>query len=529
MQEYRQPGFAELIEAAPDAIVCLAGDGWIALVNSRAERLFGHPRAELIGRGFEILVPEAERQDRVERMAAYLADPEPRLVGADLSVSCRRKDGSTFPAEIALAATGSPDGVLVTSAIRDLSEREQSQAKLERYRTRAERERLERQLQQTQRLESLGQLAGGVAHDFNNLLGVISNYAAFVAEAIEEQPSDDDLRTARADLARIRQAADRAGGLTRQLLSFARRGVVQPRVLALDDVVLCLQQLLQRAVGEHIELRTACSAGLDRVLADPSQIEQMLVNLAVNARDAMPDGGVLTIEAANVEVDEAYTESRADVTAGRYVAMKVSDTGTGMPADVLDRAFEPFFTTKPKGTGSGLGLSTVYGIAAQAGGCVRIYSEPGLGTTVTVLFPATSQPLPDGERAGDQPRDGNGELVLVVEDEPDLRELTRRILDRGGYRVLVASSGAEAIEAARSAGQRLDMLLTDVVMPGMQGREVAERIGEMQPGIPVLFMSGYTGGILDYQGALESGVSLIEKPFSSAALLAKVRELTGGR
>ncbi|HEY5987077.1 MAG TPA: ATP-binding protein, partial [Streptosporangiaceae bacterium] len=341
------------------------------------------------GRPVEILVPDASRHVHPGHRARYAEDPRPRPMGAGMELAGRRRDGSTFPAEISLSAIDTEQGILVTAAVRDVTERLEAQAERERLKTQAERDRLERQLQQSQRLESLGQLAGGVAHDFNNLLGVISSYAAFVAEQVETEAPQDGWQTIRSDIAQVRRAADRAAELTHQLLSFARREVVQPRVLHLNDLVASVEQLLQRTLGEHVELVTTLASGLSFVLADPGQIEQVLVNLAVNSRDAMPSGGKLTIETANTDVDEAYAASSAGLVPGRYVTVRVSDTGSGMPPEVLDRAFEPFYTTKPEGEGSGLGLATVYGIVAQAGGAVRIYSEPGLGTTVIVFLPVT--------------------------------------------------------------------------------------------------------------------------------------------
>jgi two-component system, cell cycle sensor histidine kinase and response regulator CckA len=515
--------FTGLLEAAPDAMVCVDGDGLIALVNEQAERLFGYGRAELIGQPIEVLVPEQARAGHPAHRQAYAADPRPRAMGEGMELAGRRRDGSTFPAEISLSGIETDDGILVTAAVRDVAERLEAQAERERLRTQAERARLERQLQQSQRLESLGQLAGGVAHDFNNLLGVISNYASFVTDAaadLEQGPVRDSVQ---ADTEQIQLAAERAAGLTHQLLAFARREVVQPRVLSLNETVSNVDKLLQRTLGEHVKLVTTLEPDLDLVLADPGQLEQILVNLAVNARDAMPGGGQLAIETANADVDEAYAVSRADLPPGRYVVLKISDTGSGMPQEVIDRAFEPFFTTKPKGEGSGLGLATVYGIVAQAGGNIRIYSEPGLGTSITILLPVTEQAPDSAGLQASAVGDGGDERVLVVEDEDAMREVTRRILTRHGYQVTVAASGPEAISAVQSGPEPVDILVTDVVMPGMQGREVAERITEMQPGIRVLFMSGYTQGLLSAQGVLAEGINLIEKPFTEASLVNKVR------
>jgi CheY-like chemotaxis protein len=316
------------------------------------------------------------------------------------------------------------------------------------------------------------------------------------------------------------RAADRGAGLTHQLLSFARREVVQPRVLSLNETVASVEQLLRRTLGEHVELMTVLASDLWPVLADPGQVEQVLVNLAVNARDAMPGGGKLTIETANTDVDQVYAADGPGLASGRYVAVKVSDTGTGMSPEVVDRAFEPFYSTKPKGEGSGLGLATVYGIITQAGGSTRIYSEPEIGTTVNLLLPVTDLAPSDHVQPPPRPVHGRGEVVLIVEDEAALREVTRRILARNGYEVLVASNGYQAINLATTGTQHLDALLTDVVMPGMQGKEVAERVRMLRPEVRVLYMSGYTHGLLGVQGVLEPGVHLLEKPFSETSLLA---------
>ena len=321
-------------------------------------------------------------------------------------------------------------------------------------------------------------------------------------------------------------AADRAAALTRRLLAFARREVINPRPLNLNDTVQNIEQLLLRTLGEHVELSTCLADDLCTVLADPGQIEQILVNLAVNARDAMPGGGKLTIHTASTDVDEVYAANRVGLRPGRYASLKISDTGTGMPKAIADRAFEPFFSTKPKGQGTGMGLATVYGIVNQAGGHVRIYSEPGIGTTFTILLPATCQPLE--QASSQQPQGlqaGAGETVLVVEDEDALREVTRRILDRNGYRVLTAASGPEAIEIATQHCGGIDILLTDIVMPHMGGKEAADRIRAVCPAAAVVYMSGYTEGVLDTRGVLEAGVNLIEKPFTAATLLASLREV----
>ena len=525
MRELTDQSFLGLLEAVPGAMLCVAGSGQIVLVNAAAERLFGYPRQELIGQPVELLVPDEARTRHVHYRQGYAARPGSRPMGVGLELAGRRRDGSTFPAEVSLAAIDTDSGLLITITVWDVTERLAAQSDRERLETQAERGRLERQLQQSQRLESLGELAGGVAHDFNNLLGVITSYAAFAAEDVPEQAPAERWQALRADLEQVQWAAARAGELTHQLLSFARRDVAQQQVLNLNDVVAGVEQLLRRTLGERIDLATVPGRDLYLVLADPDQIEQVLVTLASNARDAMPAGGRLTIGTGNVEVDEMYAASLAGPAAGRYVSLKVSDTGTGMTAQVMDRAFEPFYTTKPRGEGTGLGLASVYGIITQAGGSVQIHSEPGMGTTVVVLLPVTDQAMTGSAGSPAAPGPGHGEAVLVVEDEPALREMIRRILARNGYQVTMLARGQDAVDLASAPAARVDALITDVVMPGMQGREVVERVRAVQPGVRVLYMSGYPKGLLGAQGILGSEVSLIEKPFSETTLLAALRTI----
>ena len=521
------PLFVWLLETAPDAMVCVDASGRIVLVNAQAERLFGYRREELADQLVEILVPDAIEAGHPARRAGYVAAPHPRPMSAETGLSGRRRDGSIFPAQISLSAIDTHEGILVAATIRDVSERLELLADRDRLKTLAERDQLERQHQQLQGLESLGQLAGGVAHDFNNLLAVILNYAAFVSEDAAREASRVDLQAIRDDIQQIQLAAERAAGLTRQLLAFARREVVQPRALNLNDVIGGLEQLLAGTLGEHVELSTDLAAELCPVLADPGQIEQVLINLAVNGRDAMPAGGTLTIRTANTDIDGLHAGRRAGPSPGRYVTLKVSDSGTGMPREVIDRAFEPFFSTKAKGqgTGLGLGLATVYGIITQAHGHVQIHSEPGIGTAFTILLPTTSQPAQEAAPGPQAAEDGNGETVLVVEDESALREATRRILARNGYRVITAANGRDAVAAASSHPGGIDLLVTDVIMPQMGGKEAAERIRALCPSVAVLFMSGYTEGILSAEGVLETGINLVEKPFTEKSLLAKLHEV----
>ena len=395
----------------------------------------------------------------------------------------------------------------------------------------AQQEKSQEQLAQAQRLESLGQLAGGVAHDFNNLLAVILNYTAFAAEelaAVTESDWAERCESARGDLEQISRAGQRAAGLTRQLLAFARREVVQPRVLDLDTVITAVEEMLRRTLGEHVELVTSLAGDLQPVLADPGQLEQVLVNLAVNARDAMPGGGTLTMDTSNITVDAESIAGGSKAPPGQNVRLRVSDTGTGMPPDVIEHAFEPFFTTKKDGGGTGLGLATVYGILTQADGHIHIYSDPGGGTTFSIMLPATSQPATPKAAEMAYQRTPRGETVLVVEDEAALREVTRRILARNGYRVITAASGPEALDIARNHPGEIHLLVTDVVMPHMLGKEVAERMRLIKPETEVLYMSGYARPVLASQGRLEPGMALVEKPFSAADLLAKAGQVLNG-
>jgi PAS domain S-box-containing protein len=402
---------------------------------------------------------------------------------------------------------------------------------LERRGARRDKADLEARLQQAQRLESLGQLAGGIAHDFNNLLAVIVNYASFVSEdlgAATESDWSQRCASARGDVGQIQQAASRATALTRQLLAFARQEVIRPRVLNLNDVIAGVEEMLRRTIGENIQLVTSPAAGLWPVLADPGRLEQVLVNLAVNARDAMPGGGTVTIDTGNVTVDADSIAAGSPARPGRNVRLRVSDTGTGMPPEVAEHAFEPFFTTKSKGAGTGLGLATVFGILSQADGHIQIYSERGNGTTITITLPVTDEaPAPIAEPAPDQ-RVPTGETVLVVEDEAALREVTRRIFARNGYRVVTAADGPEALDIARQHDGEIHLLVTDVVMPHMLGKDVADGIKAIKPDIEVLYMSGYARPVLASQGRLDPGVALVEKPFSEADLLNMAGQLLNG-
>jgi len=475
-------------------------------VNAAAVRNYGYSRAEFLAMTISdirppeqvpIMLDEVARTEDLQRAGGWVH---------------RTKSGSLMDVEITTHAVvfGNRPARLVMA--QDVTEKK----------------RLEQQIRQSQRLESLGQLAGGVAHDFNNLLSVILNYAAFVKDRLASASIGADADRwlgAIKDVERIERAGQSAARLTHQLLAFARREIIQPKSLDVNAAVSELEPLLRRTLGEHIEVATRLEPDLWRVLFDPGQLEQVLMNLVVNGRDAMVNGGRLTIETANAEVDEAYASGRPGLRPGRFVQLRITDTGSGMDKKTLDRAFEPFFTTKPKGQGTGLGLATIYGVVHQAGGYVGIYSEVGVGTRVTTLLPATNEaPAEPVAIVTDKSRRGL-ETVLVVEDAEDLREVVSRILSHNGYKVLLASDGVNALEIARRHTGEIHLLLSDVVMPKMQGPELSTRLSAERPQLRVLFMSGYPQPLLGPSSELAPDVVLIEKPFNEPTLLAGVRHV----
>lgn len=380
-----------------------------------------------------------------------------------------------------------------------------------------EQRMLEEHLRQSQKMEAIGRLAGGIAHDFNNALGVIMNYSEFLRDRLAH---DDELLE---DVAEIRRAAERAATLTRQLLAFSRKGIVSPAVIEINDLIASIGKLLRRMITEDIQLELELQPQLWNVKADPGHIEQVLVNLAVNAKDAMPNGGRLTIATANVDRIEDVGEDLPVPHAQRFVRISVIDTGVGMSEEVAARAFEPFFTTKASGRGTGLGLATAYGIVEQAGGNFTVSSSPGKGSTFEVLLPATKEPESEQEVALPQPDEvkGRGQTVLVVEDEAGIRRLTRRILERNGYSVMEAAAPSEAFEIFEATGC-MDLLLTDVVMPQMSGKELVEKLNARGYSPPVLFMSGYPDDQIADRGVPAPGVALVHKPFLQAELLEQV-------
>ena len=391
-------------------------------------------------------------------------------------------------------------------------------SRLQRDREQREKEKTQEQLMQAQKMESIGVLAGGVAHDFNNMLGVILGYGE---NLLHQLHPGDPLRE---DVKEIVEAGKRAAALTRQLLAFSRKQPLQPEVLDLNTLVRDIAKMLKRLIGEDIDLKLSLADELDRVMADPGQIEQVILNLAVNARDAMPGGGKLTIETANVALDETYAQKHVGVHPGKYVMLAVTDTGCGMDKEVLSQIFDPFFTTKERGKGTGLGLATAYGIVKQSGGHIWAYSEPGRGTTFKIYLPQTEaiqEPRPDAEKK--EATASGGEHVLVVEDEKNLRKMMKAMLSRLGYRVSLAANGGEALLLMEEKGLKPDLVITDVVMPNMSGRDLADRLQRNQPGLKVLYMSGYTDNAVVHQGVLDPGTPFIQKPFTLRDIAEKIQ------
>jgi len=498
--------FRVLVEHAPDAIVVYdATQNRFVDANANADRLFGCSREELLASGPPRFYASAQPDgfppaESMEKMI------ERALAGETLLFerAVHNAEGKDLLCEVRLARLPFTDRNLIRGSFIDITERK----------------KLEERLRQSQKMESVGRLAGGIAHDFNNLLTVITGYSELMLSQLEERsPLVKEVEE-------IKRAGERASSLTQQLLAFSRRQVLQPRVIDLNEVVSRVEKMLRRLIGEDVELRTVPGAGLWSVKADPGQIEQVLVNLVVNARDAMPGGGVLTIETGNVFLDEEYSLGHLPAQSGHYVMLAVSDTGVGMDERTKSQVFEPFFTTKESGKGTGLGLSTVYGIVKQSGGYIWVYSEPGKGSTFKVYIPRTEE-REDGPRKAVPPvEDLRGEkTVLIVEDEESILKLSCAVLGGYGYAVLAARGGEDGLRIAGKHEGEISLLLTDVVMPGMGGRELYERILQQRPKIKVLYMSGYTDKAIVRRGVLDPGTSFLQKPFSPISLARKVKEV----
>jgi len=637
------PLASQLLESIPDAIVGVDQSGTIVQINAQTEALFGYKREELIGKKVEILIPERHHARHSGHRADFSENPRVRQMGPGLNLHGRRKDGSEFAVEISLSPVSTEDGVLVLSAIRDVSERKRIEEELNRanaelnertnrqlweYRARlasiidssedaiigkdlngivtswnkgaehvygysademvgnsitkispADRpdeipgilrkirrgetvshfesvrvtkdgrhlnisltvspihdaqgtivgasaigrditahKRAEDQLRQAQKMEAIGRLAGGVAHDFNNILGIITACIELLESRIDSKAASQQY------IDNIRKAAERGATLTRQLLAFSRQQVVQTTVLDLNARLRETSKLLRPLMGDDVEVIISGRSSAAVVEGDPVQLDQVILNLAVNARDAMPKGGKLILETSTIEMDETMAAQHAPLTAGKYVQLTVSDTGTGMDSATAARIFEPFFTTKEVGKGTGLGLAMVYGIVRQSNGHILVYSEPGRGTTFKIYMPSAEDKigLPTPGKSEALPRRRTDTTILLVEDDETMRMLTKQLLVDHGYNVIEASDGASALDTGVSEDKHIDVLLTDVVMRGISGPELVRQLASSRPKTKVIFMSGYTGELLSEHDVFQAGTRFLEKPFSRASLLKMV-------
>jgi PAS domain S-box-containing protein len=509
-----------IVENIPNMIfVKDAKDLRFVRFNKAGEELVGSPREDLIGKNDYDFFPK-EQADFFTLKDREVLRSQKLLDIAEEKIKTPKGDRWLHTRKIPIVGESGESKYLLGIS-EDITEKRALMSDLEKRveeRTKELRES-EEQLRQSQKMEAIGRLAGGVAHDFNNLLSVILSYGEMMSS---ELPKDDPLH---GELTEIRKAAQRAADLTRQLLAFSRQQVLAPKITDLNQTLVSMDKMLTRIIGEHIEVRTLQAQALGMVKVDPGQIEQVIMNLVVNARDAMPQGGTITLETANIELDQSYADEHVGVTAGPHVMVAVTDTGVGMDKKTQSRIFEPFFTTKETGKGTGLGLSTVFGIVKQSGGHIWVYSEVDHGTTFKIYFPRVNAEQRRASFGSVVTTPRGSETILLVEDEEQVRTLAKNVLKRQGYSVVDANDAAAAIALASTHQGRIHLLLTDVVMPKMSGRELVEKLGPTRPDMKVLFMSGYTDDTIVHHGVLGAGVAFLQKPITPDTLARKVREV----
>jgi hypothetical protein len=505
--------FRAALEASPNVILAIAADGTIGYANPRVEEAFGYSAAEVVGLPLTTLLPAVVRDGHDGHGShdghgdGRMKHPALHPLGGGLELQGLRRDGVEFPVEISLSSVETPDGTQAFATVVDITARKTAEGKL----------------LQSRKLESIGRLAGGVAHDFNNILFAINGYAELLTEdLVDEAPAD--LSDVRHSVSAIQEAAQRGAKLTMQLLAFSRQQIVTERVVDPSAGIRDIEPMLRRLIGENVRLQVLTHEPNMRLRIDPGQLDQIFMNLVVNARDAMPEGGAVTIEIGTAEFDEGYALEHPDVLPGEYVMVAVSDTGHGMDTQTREHIFEPFFTTKAPGQGTGLGLATIYGIVHQAGGHIWLYSEPGQGSTFKLYFPRVDEPpTPEPAPPIEAPRAGTG-TVLLVEDEPSVRDMTQRILERAGYTVIASRDGRAAIEALEARAASVDILVSDVVMPNMSGIELAEWMLAHHPGTAIVLLSGYTAETLDLERLLARGARFVTKPLGSGEMLRAIHE-----
>ncbi len=493
--------YRALFENAKDAIAVLTPDGIVREMNRRWEEIVGAPRAQLLGRHVRDFAAKGKADVNSESYEQMLASDG--AVSAPLSIATA--DGTRLLLEFSHATIEVSGETLVLAIGRDVTEKEQ----------------LEEQLRQSQKLEVIGQLAGGVAHDFNNILTAILGFCELLL--LELEPT----HVGRTDVFEIKSAGERAAGLTRQLLAFSRKQILQANVLDINGVIKGMEPMLRRLIAAHIDLVVSLQREIDAIKIDPTQLEQIVINLVVNAADAMPRGGKLTVETSNVRLDEHYRGHHLPVTPGDYVLLAVSDTGIGMDEATSRRMFEPFFTTKELGKGTGLGLATVYGIVKQSGGDIWVYSEPGHGSAFKIYLPAVTARLSAAAKVVTAPETAprGSETILVVEDDEAVRRLARLILERAGYRIIDAENPKEAVRVADRFGERIDLLLSDLIMPESDGAPLIDRLTKVHPDLRVLYISGYADEAVVRHGVIVEGTPFLQKPFTPLGLSGKVREV----